>query len=30
MLVGVELEDKKSVNLYPKELIIDTERANAY
>jgi len=29
-LVGVELEDKKSVNLYPKELIIDTERANAY
>jgi hypothetical protein len=28
-LVGVELEDKKSVNLYPKELIVDTERFNA-
>ena len=27
-MVGVELEDKKSVNLYPKELIIDKERFN--
>jgi len=27
-MVGVELEDGKSVNLYPKELIIDTERFN--
>jgi len=30
MLVGVDLEDGKSVNLFPKELIIDVERANAY
>jgi hypothetical protein len=30
MLVGVDLEDGKSVNLSPKELIIDVERANAY
>lgn len=28
-LVGVDLEDGKSVNLYPKELRIDTERFNA-
>jgi hypothetical protein len=28
-LVGVELEDKKSVNLNPTELIIDVERFNA-
>jgi hypothetical protein len=27
-MVGVELEDGKSANLYPKELIIDTERFN--